>query len=305
VDPPVLYPMPEIREKVKKTMNKSVKFLILLTLAAVVVAGTLWLLPRPGINPANAAMAEYQIEKMTCGSCIGNIEEALSRIDGIGDVDVNLTRSRGRVVYDPSAVDSQVIAEAITAAGYPATLRLALTAEEYLDLQQDQAQLSRNYVAKIGDRLVTRKNFEQLVQRRSKDMVAADQTDRLWQSVWQDVLQRELLLAAAENIQVIVQPGEVDLKIEELQQAHPGLEELVIKQFGAMDAFWERIREDMIINRTIEEHVYAGITDARERQAKLQSWYVNLQNDTEVEIYDQKLKAAGQGGSGCGGGCCG
>ncbi|MEJ2492669.1 MAG: cation transporter [Desulfuromonadales bacterium] len=286
-------------------MKKSVKFLILLTLVAIVVAGTLWYLPGPGINPANAALAEFQIEKMTCGSCIGNIEEALSRIDGIGDVDVNLTRKRGRVTYDSSTMDSRVIADAITAAGYPATLRLELTPDEYRDLQQEQVQLSRNYVAKIGDRLLSRTDFEQLVQQRSGGVVPSEQTDRLWQSVWQDVLQRELLLAAAESNRVTVQPGEVDLKIEELQQAHQGLEELVSKQFGAMDAFRERIREDMIINRTIEEHVYAGIADPRERQAKLQSWYANLQNDTVVEIYDPKLKAAGPSGSGCGGGCCG
>ncbi len=244
---------------------------------------------------------------MTCGSCVGNIETALSAINGVGNVEINLTSNRGRVTYDPHKADSQVIASAITGAGYPASLRLELDPKEYLALQQEQEQLGQDYMARIGDRLLSRSDFEQLVRQRSRGAAPTGQADRLWQSVWQDTLQRELLLSAAEQNNIIIQPGEVDNRIDELKQGHQGLEQLVVKRYGSMDSFRERIREDMVINRNIEDHVYVGISNPQEQQRKLQSWYAEIQKKTEVVIFDQKLKALSRGGGGCGsgGGCCG
>jgi len=276
-----------------------------LVLAALVAA---WLFYPSGTNLANAALAEYQIEKMTCGSCIGNIETALTDLGGVGKVDINLTSNRGRVIYDPSALDSQTIAEAITAAGYPAKLRLQLDPAEYVALQQEQAQLGQEYLARIGDRLLARADFEELVKQRSRGAVASGQDDKLWKTVWQEVLQRELMLSAAEQNKVVIQDGEVDVRIDELRKGHQGLEELVTKRYGSMGAFRSRIREDMIINRNIEDYVYAGIENPAQQQSKLQQWYTGLQNNTDVIIFDQRLKTLSQSsGGGCGsggGGCC-
>ena len=104
-------------------MIKSPKLYMSLCLGLVALVAV-WLFYPSGTNLASAALAEYQIEKMTCGSCIGNIETALVGLGGVGSVDINLTSNRGRVTYDPTVLDSQSIAEAITAAGYPAKLRL-------------------------------------------------------------------------------------------------------------------------------------------------------------------------------------
>ena len=46
----------------------------------------------------------------------------------------------------------------------------------------------------------------------------------------------------------------------------------------------------------------AATVSYRERQARLQSWYAELQKNTDVIIFDPRLKSAGQGGSGCA--CC-
>jgi len=283
---------------------KGFRLYLVIGLGILAVAAAGGILLRESSSLADAAMAEYQIDKLSCGSCVNNIKSALADVPGVGSVDINLTSNRGRITYDPAEIDSKLIADKITAAGYPATLRLELGPDEYRSMQQEQAQLGQKYLAKIGDRLLSRAEFEQQVQQRSGGMIPAEQTDRLWQNVWKEVLQRELLLASAEKNNVIIQPGEVDLRVEELKKGHQGLEELVVKRYGSMEAFRNRIREDMIINRNVEDHVYAGVTDPRERQEKLQAWYADLKNKTEVVIYDQKLKAASQGGGGCGGGCC-
>ena len=288
-----------------KPMIKSPKLYLplCLGLAALVAA---WLFSSSGTTLANAALAEYQIEKMTCGSCIGKIETALTDMSGVDSVEINLTSNRGRVIYDPNELDSRAIAETITATGFPAQLRLELNPDEYVALQQEQAQLGQEYLARIGDRLLARKDFDELVKQRSSG-AASGQSDQLWKAVWQDVLQRELMLSAAEQNQVVIQTGEVDVRLDELRKGHQGLEDLVAKRYGSMEAFRARLHEDMIINRNIEDNVYAGIEDPGKRQGKLQRWYAELKNTTEVIIFDTRLKAASKGGGGCGsggGGCC-
>lgn len=287
-------------------MIKSPKLCVSLCLALAAVAAA-WVFYPTSSGLANAALAEYQIEKLTCGACVSNIETALSDLEGFESVEINLTSNRGRVVYDPDTLNSETIAEAMTTAGYPAKLRLELDPQEYTALQQERAQLGQDYLARIGDRLLARSDFEEMVKQRSAGAVASGQVDQIWRAVWQDVLQRELLLSAAERNQIIIQQGEVDLRIEELQQGHQGLEELVVKRYGGMDAFRARIRDDMIINRNIEEHVYAGINDPAEQQKRVRQWYAGLRNDTEVIIFDKRLKSVSQSGGGCGsggGGCC-
>jgi copper chaperone CopZ len=301
-------------------MIKRPKIYVPISLLFVAILAAVWMFYPSGINPANAALAEYHLEKLSCGSCVSNIENALASLDGIGSVEVNLTSNRGRVTYDPSEIDSRTIAETITGAGYPARLRLELDSQEYAALQQEQTQLGQKYLARIGDRLLSRSDFEQLVKRRSggqlrsKGAVASNgavttgQNDQLWQAVWKEVLQRELLLAAAEENQIIVQDGEVDLRLDELRQEHKGLDQIVTQRYGSIDSFRELLREDMIINRNIDDHVYDGAKSPGEKQAKFQGWYVELQKNTEVVIFDKRLKAISQtSGGGCGsggGGCC-
>ena len=133
-------------------------------------------------------------------------------------------------------------------------------------------------------------------------VLSSGQLDQAWQATWKDVLQRELMLSAAEEKKIIIQDWEVDARLKELRERHKGLDQLVSTRYGGMDNFRTRLREDMIINRNIEDHVYAGVTDPRARQDKLQSWYAELQNNTEVIIFDPKLKALSQAGGGCA--CC-
>ena len=271
-------------------------------LAVIALAVSAWFLVPSGVDLANASVAEYQIEKLTCGSCVSNIKSALEALDGISAVEVNLTSNRGRVSFDASKIDSGAIAETISGAGYPATLRFELDPGAFAALEQEQAQLGQDYVARIGDRLLARTDFELLVQQSSSGKTSAEVEPQVVQSIWKDVLQRELLLVAAAQNQIVIQDGEVDARLDQLRQQHQGLESLLARKYGSLDVFRERMREDMIITRNIENNVYAGETDARARQDKLQAWYTELQNNTEVIIYDPRLKALAQSGSGCA--CC-
>lgn len=282
-------------------MNKSPKLYLPASLVLAVLVAA-WFLYPSGMPSANAALAEYQIERLTCGSCVNNIEKALLGLDGVASVEVNLTSNRGRVTFDPVALDSRVIAETISAAGYPATLRLELDALEYADMQQEQSHLGQKYLAKIGTRLLSRSDFEQLLMQRSPGPRDQPQDERVLKLVWNEMLQRELLLSAAERNRVIVQEGEVDARLDELRKQHQELDQVMTERYGSVDGFRKILREDMTISRIIDDHAYAGNESHGEKQAKLQNWYANLEKNTEVIIYDPRLKALGDGDGGCA--CC-
>ncbi|MGY1635965.1 heavy metal translocating P-type ATPase [Geodermatophilus sp. SYSU D00742] len=58
---------------------------------------------------------------MTCASCVGRVEKALRRLDGVLDARVNLATGTAAVDFDPAAVTPARMTEAVAAAGYTAT----------------------------------------------------------------------------------------------------------------------------------------------------------------------------------------
>ena len=48
--------------------------------------------------------ADLSIQGMTCASCVGRVERALRKVDGVLDATVNLATERASVRYLPSAV---------------------------------------------------------------------------------------------------------------------------------------------------------------------------------------------------------
>ena len=289
-------------------MKKRFLFLLSAGLLLCAVLTAAWLLVPGGVDQSRAALAEYDLQKMTCGSCVANIENALADVRGVGDVQVDLTRETGRVQFDPAVTDAEAIARTISAAGYPATLRTQMSAEELAAMRNEESRLAQKYMAKIGDRYVTRLEFEERIdQAIDQDAAGSPQAvSAAWRQIWNEMLQRELLLAAAAENDVLVQPGEVDARLRQITDRHPGLEDRIIAEYGSRENFRKRLREDMIIQRNLDEHVVAGVSAPGKRQSLLQSWYADLNRSTEVKIFDPRLKALSTAATGgCGGSCCG
>ena len=66
----------------------------------------------------SAGDATYQVEGMTCGHCVGSVAEAVSALDGVDDVRVELVAGGASpvTVTGPASADS--VRTAIEAAGY-------------------------------------------------------------------------------------------------------------------------------------------------------------------------------------------
>ncbi|MGY1704380.1 heavy metal translocating P-type ATPase [Geodermatophilus sp. SYSU D00697] len=77
----------------------------------------------PTATPVGSETCALDIAGMTCASCVGRVERALRRVDGVLDARVNLATETASVDHDPARVTPAQLAEAVAAAGYAATPR--------------------------------------------------------------------------------------------------------------------------------------------------------------------------------------
>ena len=65
---------------------------------------------------------KFDIQGMTCSSCSSHVEKAVSKLAGINKVNVNLLSNNMTVEFDENLLKSQDIIQAVTEAGYSASL---------------------------------------------------------------------------------------------------------------------------------------------------------------------------------------
>jgi copper chaperone len=58
------------------------------------------------------------VEGMTCGSCVRQVESALGELDGVGQVQVRLREGKVMVEHDAEEAPVDTIIEVLRAAGY-------------------------------------------------------------------------------------------------------------------------------------------------------------------------------------------
>ena len=279
-----------------------------LCLSAVVAASAYALLTTRTTANTSLTMTELQVKNMTCGSCVAKITEALDAVSGVESIDVSVTTGTGKITFDPQLVTAQALAETVTSAGYPATIKQLLTSEQYHLLLSEESRLSADYVARIGDQLISRSRFDREV---GKYLTEADQQDRpeahgrALAQAWQGIMQRTLLLQAADKNQVVVHDGEVALRIQQLRQGMPKLDEYIRSRYGSAENFHQQLKEDMVISRNIDQSAIGTEKDPRRRQKSFNLWFQSLVDNASIIIYDQRLKQATASAGGCGGVCCG
>ena len=59
---------------------------------------------------------------MTCGGCVKSVDSAVSQLQGVQSVDVDLEGNKASVTYDASTVAVEAIVEAIEDAGFDASV---------------------------------------------------------------------------------------------------------------------------------------------------------------------------------------
>ncbi len=60
----------------------------------------------------------YQVEGMTCASCVAAVEKATKKLDGVKEVSVNLTTEKLNITFDEKKLDETRLFEAVDDVGY-------------------------------------------------------------------------------------------------------------------------------------------------------------------------------------------
>jgi Cu+-exporting ATPase len=63
-------------------------------------------------------VADFDVEGMSCASCVNRITRFLGRVEGVTEANVNLATESATVRFDPARTDVAALAAAIAAAGY-------------------------------------------------------------------------------------------------------------------------------------------------------------------------------------------
>ncbi len=276
--------------------------------------------PVPGTNSAKAVL---DVQGMSCSGCIYTIKSSLAGFEGIRDVLVDLNSGRVEVFYDSTKVSNlEPIASAITAAGYPATVKQTMTGDEIEKENTLFATRSKLYIASVGDWEISREDFEtELSQARNRyqkvygnEVFAGDQGNALLQRLQSQVASN--LISEGIQMQEVRKSGFGLSKqtVEQEFQAFLSKKGVSPEKFQQalnessynFDYFLKKFENRLTIDRYIEEVVLSGISNELEKQQQYSDWYNNARLLAKVVYYDKNLENIAKtstGGSGCGSSC--
>ena len=97
---------------------------------------------------------QYHIDGMSCAACSSAVERVTRKLGGVEDSNVNLTTNRMVITYDEDQVTSGMICEAVSKAGYGASLleeeQDRKKEEEEWQQQEEHLQSARNRVSRLS-----------------------------------------------------------------------------------------------------------------------------------------------------------
>ncbi|MCU0865641.1 MAG: heavy metal translocating P-type ATPase [Planctomycetes bacterium] len=75
-------------------------------------------MPKTIARTAAMTSAVLDLTGMTCAGCVGRVERALARVDGVTTATVNLATQQAQVAFDPARARREDLVAAVVAAGY-------------------------------------------------------------------------------------------------------------------------------------------------------------------------------------------
>ena len=89
--------------------------------------------------PARSLETAFEVESMSCASCVGRVEKALKAVPGVLDARVNLAAETATVTWLEGATTPAAIGAAAAKAGYPAKAKDATALPDAIDRKADEA----------------------------------------------------------------------------------------------------------------------------------------------------------------------
>jgi copper chaperone CopZ len=271
----------------------------------------------------NAAKAVLDVQGMSCSGCIYTIKTGLADIDGISDVLVDVSSGRVEVFYDSTSVkDPQKIASAITAVGYPATLKQTMTKDEVAKESNLNASRSKIYIAAVGDWEISRKDFtSELSHARNRyekaygaGVFAGDQgkalMERLQAQITSSLINEGIQMQEIRKAGFSLPAKTVELEFEEyLSRKGMTRQEFkkLLKDSGYdSDYFFKKFENRVTVDSYLNDRVLSGLTNDLEKRQRYSDWFNNARLLAKVVYYDKNLETILKNSSaagGCGNSC--
>lgn len=266
-----------------------------------------------------ASKVDISVKGLSCSSCISQIKGALSGTDGIVETIVDLGSNTAKVYYDPSKIsDPSVIANKITAIGYPATVSKVYTSIDLEKQEKIAAQKSKLYIASVGDYDVSRSDYEielsSIKNRYEKNYPGVFKTPRgallessLKSQVASKLIRDGVMLQEVLKANYKLSDEFVDSQLESMLKGSGKSEKVLIAELRdagmPYEYFKKQFINQLLINKYLEEKVFASASTSYEKQSAYQNWYLNASSLAPVIYFDKELEAnANRQGSGSG--CC-
>lgn len=94
----------------------------------------------------------FDIQGMTCSSCVAHVEKAVNKLDGIKNVQVNLLQNSMIVEYDENKLNNEKIIDAVIDAGYGASVQK--DKEKIIDKREKKNSNAENIIQSMKKRLI-------------------------------------------------------------------------------------------------------------------------------------------------------
>ncbi|MEZ5723620.1 MAG: heavy metal translocating P-type ATPase [Paracoccaceae bacterium] len=99
--------------------------------------------------PALEEHTTLNVEGMSCASCVGRVERALTETPGVSKAEVNLVTGTAEITHS-AGIGAQSLADLVTAKGYPARPKAAEAQGAHLDHDADATRLRRAFLTALG-----------------------------------------------------------------------------------------------------------------------------------------------------------
>ena len=265
--------------------------------------------------------AALSVQRLSCSSCIQKIKAALSDIQGIEEILVDISRGTAQIYYNRKTLtDPDRLAQAITSRGYPATLVRIYSSEDLRKEQAVAAARFQYYIASVGSWDIARSDLDTQMEHakrryskiygegvlssaRGKSLIDSLRVQITSRLIDEGVMMQEIIKAGYKMDSGVLEK-EMERVIQESGKGLDDFEKGLSENGMTFDYFKKKLETQVLISRYLEERILRGASNDAERQNLFTSWFSNAKLLTEVSYYDKDLESlvqqlSAQGG--CGG----
>jgi copper chaperone CopZ len=224
--------------------------------------------------------SRFVVANMTCPACVTTLHEVTGKIPGVVEARVSLAAQEVIVKYRNKQTNPDRIMETVSRAGYPLKLDGHIRSEDSAP--------DNNIVARVNAKPL----FGTDMNKPLRPGVQAEEVDPA--SAFFSAVGKEILLQAADDKTVVIQPYEVEEEVQaigkKLSLSPEQLKAQVIKNYGSEAKFRQAVAQNLGVRRLLEDYILEGMKDPEKKKRKTLDWVGKAFKDADVRIVDPQLR---------------